>query len=195
MKKRIFSMLLIVLIVAVCSSVLAPVAAEDKAADAGKQEISMGALDARFLNMLNHNYVYNSDFDCADDMVNNSLLALIDLRDKENEDFIAEKYVKGFVYDMYGLEIADMSALNEGFPSLEGYVYVIPRGMVSYEHSIISAQENEDGSYTVVTEVTVDSHDGEPETFKAVSLFVKNAASAFGYNIVYCNIAENASDI
>lgn len=195
MKKRVFSMLLIVLIVAVCSSVLAPVAAQDKVESVSEQEIAVAALDARFLNMLNHNYVYNSDFECADDMVNNSLLALLDLRDKENEDFIAERYVKGFVYDMYGLQVADMSALNEGFPSLEGYVYVIPRGMVGYEHSIISVDENEDGSYTVVTEVTVDSHDGEPETFKAVSLFVKNSLSAFGYNIVYCNIAENASDI
>ena len=195
MKKRIFTMLLIVLIVAVCSSVLAPVAAEDKAATATEKEIVMGALDARFLNMLNHNYVYNEGFDCADDMINDSVMALLDLRDKENADFIAEKYVKGFVYDMYGLQVADMSALNEGFPSKEGYVYVIPRGMVGYEHSILSVDENEDGSFTVVTEVTVDSHDSEDETFKAVSLFVKNEASAFGYNIVYCNIAENASDI
>lgn len=195
MKKRIFSLLLIVLIVAVCSSVLAPVAADDKAVKATEEEIVAGALDTRFLNMLNHNYVYNTDFDCADDMVNNSLLALLDLRDKENEDFIAEKYVKGFVYDMYGLKIVDMSALNEGFPTLEGYVYVIPRGMVGYEHSIISVDENEDGSYTVVTEVAVDSHDDDAKNFKAVSLFVKNDSSAFGYNIVYCNIVENASDI
>ena len=195
MKKRVFSLLLIVLIVAVCSSVLAPVAADDTSVKATEEEIVVGALDARFLNMLNHNYVYNTDFDCADDMINNAVLALIDLRDKENEDFIAEKYVKGFVYDMYGLEIVDMSMLNEGFPSLDGYVYVIPRGMVGYEHSIISVDENEDGSYTVVTEVTVDFHDDDDQTFKAVSLFVKNSSSAFGYNIVYCNIVESASDI
>ena len=33
------------------------------------------------------------------------------------------------------------------------------------------------------------------KVYTAVSLFVKNSDSAFGYNIVYSNIAENASDI
>ncbi len=195
MKKRIFSLLLIVLIVAVCSSALAPAAADDKAEKVTEQAVSQNALDTRFLNMLNHNFVYNSDFDCADDIVNNSIAALIDLRDKENEDFIAERYVKGFVFDMYGVEIADMSGLNADFPQKEGFVYIIPRGMTGYSHEIISVDQNDDGSYTVVSNVTVDCHDGEPECYKAVTLFVKNQASAFGYNIVYSNIAENASDM
>ncbi len=195
MKKRILSLSLIILIVAVCSSVLAPVAADDKEQNVTESAVVENALDTRFLNMLNHNYVYNSDFECADDIINNSIAALIDLRDKENEDYIAERYVKGFVSDMYGVEVADMSGLNADFPQKEGYVYIIPRGMTGYSHEIISVNENDDGTYTVVTEVTVDCHDGQPESFKAVSLFVKNQASAFGYNIVYSNIADDASDI
>ena len=89
MKKRILSLLLIILIVAVCSSVLAPAAADDKEQNVTESVVVENALDTRFLNMLNHNYVYNSDFDCADDIINNSIAALIDLRDKENEDYIA----------------------------------------------------------------------------------------------------------
>lgn len=195
MKKRILSLSLIILIVAVCSSVLAPAAADDKEQNVTESVVVENALDIRFLNMLNHNYVYDSDFDCVDDIVNNSIAALIDLRDKENEDYIAERYVKGFVSDMYGVEVADMSGLNADFPQKEGYVYIVPRGMTGYSHEIISVNENDDGTYTVVTEVTVDCHDGQPESFKAVSLFVKNQASAFGYNIVYSNIADDASDI
>ena len=195
MKKRILSLCLIVLIVAVCSSVLAPAAADDTVKKVEDNAVSQSALDTRFLNMLNHNYVYNSDFDCADDIINNSIAALIDLRDKENDNFIAERYVKGFVFDMYGVEITDMSELNADFSQMDGFVYIIPRGMTSYSHEIISVDQNDDGTYTVVSDVVVDCHDGEPETFKAVSLFVKNSASAFGYNIVYSNIADNASDI
>ena len=131
MKKRVLSLCLIVLIVAVCSSVLAPAAADDTVKKVEDNAVSQSALDTRFLNMLNHNYVYNSDFDCADDIINNSIAALIDLRDKENDDFIAERYVKGFVFDMYGVEITDMSELNADFSQMDGFVYIIPRGMTS----------------------------------------------------------------
>ena len=51
--------------------------------------------------MLNRNFVYNGDFDSADTIINNASLALLDLRDSTNEDYIADSYVKSFVKDMY----------------------------------------------------------------------------------------------
>lgn len=194
--KKLLSLVICVLMLAVSVSLIASMISEGSQVSAKATESApQNANEARFLNMLNHNFVYNSDFEDIDTIVNNSSLALLDLRDENNEDFINETFVKGFVKDMYGIEIADMSNLNANFPKLDGYLYVIPRGYTSYEHSIVSVEQNEDGSFTVVSDVTSTNHDGAPKTQKAVSLFVENSESAFGYNMIYCNIVANSTDI
>ncbi len=194
--KKVLSLVLSLVMLVICSSLIAPLVTEGQQVSAATtNEVSTNVNEARFANMLNHNFVYNDDFDNADTIVNNSVLALLNLRDSENEDFIANTYVKGFVSDMYGIEIADMGNLNAEFPQLEGYVYIIPRGYTNYNHKIISVEQNADGSYTVVSDVTVDNHDSAARTQKAVSLFVENEDSAFGYNMIYCNLVNNSSDI
>ena len=194
--KKILSLVLCLVMLAVCSSLIAPVITEGSQVSAATaDEIQVNVNEARFLNMLNHNFVYNTDFDNADTIVNNASLALLDLRDSANEDYIKDVYVKGFVKDMYGIEIADMSALNAEYPQLDGYLYIIPRGYTSYNHTIVSVEQNEDGSYTVVSDVTVSDHDAASKTQKAVSLFVENDESAFGYNMIYCNIIANSTNI
>ncbi|MBQ6717675.1 MAG: hypothetical protein IJN22_02145 [Clostridia bacterium] len=194
--KKIFSLILCLVMLAVCSSLIAPVITEGSQVSAATaDEIQVNVNEARFLNMLNHNFVYNTDFDNADTIVNNASLALLDLRDSTNEDYIKDTYVKGFVKDMYGIEIADMSSLNAEYPQLDGYLYIIPRGYTSYSHTIVSVEQNEDGSYTVVSDVSVSDHDAASKTQKAVSLFVENGESAFGYNMIYCNIVANSTDI
>ena len=194
--KKILSLVLCVVAIIACLSLIAPeISDTTKVSAATNQEANSNPVEARLLNMLNHNFVYNADFDNADTIINNASLALLDLRDSVNEDFIADTYVKGFVKDMYGIEIADMSGINADYPQLEGYLYVIPRGFTNYNHTIVSVKENEDGSYTVVSEVIVDNHDDLGKAQKAVSLFVKNDSSAFGYNMIYCNIIENGTDI
>ena len=194
--KKILSLVLCVVAIIACLSLIAPeISDTTKVSAATNQEANSNPVEARLLNMLNHNFVYNADFDNADTIINNASLALLDLRDSVNEDFIADTYVKGFVKDMYGIEIADMSGINADYPQLEGYLYVIPRGFTNYNHTIVSVKENEDGSYTVVSEVIVDNHDDLGKAQKAVSLFVKNDSSAFGFNMIYCNIIENGTDI
>ncbi|MBQ8267429.1 MAG: hypothetical protein IJZ21_03490 [Clostridia bacterium] len=194
--KKILSLILCLIMLAVCSSLIAPVITEGSQVSAATaDEIKTNANEARFLNMLNHNFVYNADFEDADTIVNNATLALLDLRDSTNEDYIKDTFVKGFVKDMYGIEIADMSSLNADYPQLDGFVYIIPRGYTSYTHEIVSVEQNEDGSYTVVSDVKASDHDAAGKTQKAVSLFVKNEASAFGYNMIYCNIITNSTNI
>ena len=194
--KKILSLILSIVMLAVCSSLIAPVVTEGQQVSAATtNEASANITEARFLNMLNHNFVYNSDFDNADTIVNNSVLALLNQRDPENEDFIANTFVKGFVRDMYGIEIADMSNLNSEYPQLDGFVYIIPRGYTSYNHKIVSVEQNADGSYTVVSDVTVNNHDAAAKPQKAVSLFVENETSAFGYNMIYCNLVTDSTDI
>ena len=181
---------------AVCVSLIAPmVSSSSQVSAATVENVQKNANETRFLNMLNRNFVYNDDFNDVDTIVNNSMIALLDLRDEINEDYIDETFVKGFVNDMYGIEIADMSKLNAEYPQIDGFVYIIPRGFTGYEHDIVSVSENEDGSFTVVSDVTSFDHDGSVKTQKAVSLFVENENSAFGYNMIYCNIVENSTDI
>lgn len=194
--KKVLSLILCLVMLTVCSSLIAPVITEGSQVSAATaDEIQVDVNEARFLNMLNHNFVYNTDFDNADTIVNNASLALLDLRDSANEDYIKDTYVKGFVKDMYGIEITDMSSLNAEYPQLDGYLYIIPRGYTSYSHTIVSVEQNEDGSYTVVSDVSVSNHDTAAKTQKAVSLFVENDESAFGYNMIYCNIVANSTDI
>ncbi len=194
--KKILSLALCVVMLVLCSVLIAPLVSDGSQVSAETAEgVVPGVNEARFLNMLNHNYVYNTDFESADVIVNNSSLALLDLRDSVNEDYIADTYVKGFVKDMYGIEIADMTQINSQYPQKEGFLYVIPRGYTTYDHTIVSTKENADGSYTVVSEVIVSGHDVAAKTQKVVSLFVKNSESAFGFNIIYSNIVTNGTDI
>ena len=194
--KKLLSLFMSVVMLALCSSLFTPVVTTGSQVSAAAPSDAVDkATETRFLNMLNHNFVYDDDFDDIDTIVNNSVLALLDLRDSENEDYIKQIYVKDFVNNMYGIEIADMGNLNAEFPQIEGYIYIIPRGYTDYSHKIISAKQNPDGSYTVVSEVAVKNHDGAGKTEKAESLFIKNENSAFGYNMIYCNFVKSGSEI
>ena len=144
------------------------------------------ALGARFLNMLNHNFVYNDAFESVYEMTACSEVALLD---KAEDGYIKQSLIAGYLYNMYGVENADFAAVTKDFPQRENYVYVIPRGFSVYKHSAPVITENEDGSYTVVTDVEISSHDSDAETAKATTLFVKNENSAFGFNIISSDIS------
>lgn len=200
MKNKLFVALLILCTVLFSVSVFSsPVIAQtEKETKVETVELSAKSVasvnSARFLNMLNHNYIYGADFENVDVMVNGSVPALLTSRE---DDFIASGIVASFMYDMYGIEIVDMTALNSDFPQKEGYLYIIPKGFTSYEHSDADVRMNEDGTFFVTTNVTVTSHDGEQYEAKAVSLFVENKTSAFGYNIVSSEIltTDNCLDM
>lgn len=155
---------------------------ENCTVDAGK------VLESRFLNMLNHNFVYNDAIGSVEQIVNDSTVALLEYRDLEDESYIAENFVTDYVYNMYGVEIENFAEINADFPQKDGFVYIIPRGFAIYEHETVSITLNEDGSYTVKTNVTVSSHDSESYADICETLFVENADSQFGYNIVYSRI-------
>lgn len=145
-------------------------------------------IEKRFLNMLNHSFVYDEDIEDVEEIVNCSVAALLDMRDSEDDSFISESVVSDFVFNMYGVEIDDFSLINSELPQKEGYVYILPRGYSVYSHELVSVSVNEDGSYTVKTKVTVDSHDCDAESFACTTLFVANPQSQFGYNIISSSI-------
>ena len=149
-------------------------------------------LESRFLNMLNHSFVYDSDFHNKETLVNNSVLALLDLADNG---FVSETYVSDYIFNMYGINIADFSDINVDFEQKQGYVYIVPRGYSVCEHKIISVTDNSDGSYTVVTNVEISLDDGTVITDTATTVFLQNAESQFGYNIVYSEIGAELESV
>ena len=147
-------------------------------------------LEARFLNMLNHSYAYDEELASVEDLVNCAVTALCVSGDIDDS-FIEQSRVEDYLYNMYGVEVENLSSVNADFPKKDGYVYIIPRGYTVYKHTIESVRLNEDGSYTVTTNVTLDSHDGDGEG-KAVTLFVENSDSQFGFNIISSDIITDA---
>lgn len=160
------------------------------ASSADKTEV----LKARFLNMLNHNFAYNDAFNSVEELANCAVTAQLGKRDSTDDSYISEQYVKDYMIDMYGIAPDDFSAINAEFPQKPGYVYIIPRGFSIYRHSNAAVTLNEDGTYTVTTDVSVSSHDGESQNGKAVSLFVKNSDSHFGFYILSSNFYFNADN-
>lgn len=145
-------------------------------------------LETRFLNMLNHNYVYGDEFDSLETIVNNSVVALLELRDIENPDYITENAVEGYLYDMFGLESLDFKGINPDFPQTDGYVYILPRGYAEYEHKAVSLTKCEDGTYLFETSVNIKTHDKREENLICKTRFTPNPSSSFGFNIVTSEI-------
>ena len=143
--------------------------------------------ETKFLNLLNHNFVYNKDYESLENIVNNSLIALLDYKE---DDYISQAVVNGYLYDMYGFSIDDYSSINKRLPQKDGYVYVLPRGYTKYNHKPIFSKINDDGTFTFVTEVTVLTHDGQNRVCKCETMLIENENSVFGYNIVRSNITE-----
>lgn len=159
--------------------------AESETAD--KQKV----LETRFLNMLNHSFAYGEELAYAEDLVNCAVTALCVMNGGADSSFIEESRVEDYLYNMYGVEVENLSSVNADFPKKDGYVYIIPRGYTVYKHEVASVRLNEDGSYTVTTNVTIDSHDSREEG-KAVTLFVRNNNSQFGFNIISSEIISDA---
>ncbi|MBQ6825116.1 MAG: hypothetical protein IJP34_00465 [Clostridia bacterium] len=150
---------------------------------------------SRFLNMLNHNFVYGSDFLEVEDVINSSMPALVKYSNPVLEGFIEESYVADYIFNMYGIDFVDFKTINSDFEQLDGYVYIIPRGYSVYNHEIISISENEDGSFSVLTSVEISSHDGETINEICETLFVINEQSPFGFAIISSNFGANALSI
>ena len=158
---------------------------------AGQAADTDKVLEARFLNMLNHSFAYGEDLGSVEALVNCSVAALCNMDGGAEESFMDETRVKDYLYNMYGVEVENLSSVNAEFPKKDGYVYIIPRGYTVYKHTVDSVMLNEDGSYTVTTLVNIDSHDGE-ENGRAVTLFVKNSDSQFGFSIISSDIIVDA---
>ena len=148
-------------------------------------------LETRFLNMLNHNFVYDDAFYDDAALANASMLALLEVADGS---FLDQNYLADYIFNMYGKIYKDFDFLGEALPQKDGFVYIIPRGYEVYTHEMVSLTANEDGSYTAVTNVEISYEDGSVEVLQAETLFIEAEESAFGYNILYSQIFSAVAD-
>lgn len=195
MKKKFLAALLVICVCFSCILLSSPHNSNPVVAADSSADISEGVLKTRFLNMLNHNYVYGDSFYNIESMINDSMPALLHLRDAEDEDFIKEDYVKEYILNMFGTELGKIENINPDFPKKEGYIFILPRGFTVYNHEIIQMTENEDNSYSVISKIKINPHDNAEENLLCETLFIKNYKSSFGYTIMYSKIIENVSAI
>ncbi len=147
-------------------------------------DVVENVMKARFENMLNNNFLYGSDFESHKVIIENSILALLD---KGIDGEIDKSLVLGFIADMYGLQVDPAAAEYDFAPASEGMFVILPRGYTEYEHKVTEVLEDE-GGYTVTSEVVVLTHDGEEYITTATTIIVPNEGSSFGYNIISSEI-------
>ena len=147
-------------------------------------DVVKNVMKARFENMLNNNYLYDVDFNSHKVIIENSILALLD---KEVNGEIDKSLVLGFIADMYGLQVDPAAAEYDFAPASEGMFVILPRGYTEYQHTVTEVSEDE-GGYTVSSEVVVLTHDGEEYKTTATTVIVPNEGSSFGYNIISSKI-------
>ncbi len=191
LKKLISAVLLCsVILLSLCS--FTPAKAKPQVKTAAAAVDSEKVLEARFLNMLNHSFVYDDAMYDDEALLNASALAFLSFAENG---FIDEADLKDYVFNMYGQIYNDLSGYNKECPKLDGKFYIIPRGYDLYSHTVLDVVNNNDGSYTVKTEVLIDYHFGETETAVCETLFIENVESQFGYNILYSEIEAASADV
>ena len=145
--------------------------------------------EAKILNLLNLNNVYNDDFTDNEALVN---AAAVNLRSYATANgFIENGIVTSYIKDIYDIDVEITESINANMPKKQGYVYLIPRGYTAYSHEIISITES-DECITVVSIVSIDAHDSNEVIGTATTVLVKNANASFGYNILNSEIDYNA---
>lgn len=177
MKRNIFISVLILSLIILSGFTCLAVSGEEKTVEIGYDAAKV----SRFENMLDHNYLYGNDFDDMHTVINNSCLALLSAREG---DYISTDILFPFIDNMYGIPVYCDETLNSDFPRKEGAVFVVSRGFVQYDHTVTEIIE--DGATITVNSVARDVDSGEE--FHCESVFVVSNESAFGYNLILCNL-------
>lgn len=158
--------------------------ADSKKAEPIEAEIE---LSSSIENLLQSNRVYNDTFYDEQELIEEVAISLMD---RANDGYIATKAVEDLIFAMYSINV-DASAISyPNIPQIDGYMPLVARGYTSYSHEVTGVLDENDGTVTVYSNVTVDCHDGNPVTYPCETLFVACDDSPFGYNIVWANIIE-----
>lgn len=146
----------------------------------------------RFENILNSNFAFGDELSSVSELLLASQLSLLS---KAQEGVLDNGEIITFLKDMYGIDPSLYADEGKEVISPDGVTEILPRGFSLYTHKITGFHSNEDGTFTVYSDVEVENHDGEKEIKEAVSRFVPAPQSRFGYHLISCEllIKETAS--
>lgn len=159
----------------------APVEAEEK------EFLSSDDFGTIFVKLLNINYCYGDSFNDMQKLVDASAITLSDY----SADILGyglcvnDILVEGFAESFYGVSVELNSRARKMSP--EGYFAVPEAEVATQYHELVSFAEN-DGMFEVITNVTFYYGGDDIETLTAVSSFVRNSDSEFGFNLLSCDI-------
>lgn len=137
-----------------------------------------------FTTMLNKNFLYNEAFVSDADLIEGTMLSIMD---EAVEGRLLKNRVAEFMLDFYGVTMNE-NAYDANYIAGE-YFYYIPKGFNKAEH-VITSIDYDGECYTVCSTANFSAHDAQEEPIKVTSTFIKNENSTFGFNLLNCTIEE-----
>lgn len=184
-KSKLLSVVLFV-VIAACV-LLGSVITSSAKTDFDNNGVAAVKVDSRIENMLNSNRIYDGMFSSDSLLIEEAAIAL---SDRQNNGYVSTELINNYLTAMYSVNVSFDNYDYQGVKAVEGYIPLPCRGYTDYSHIITKVLDNGDGTVTVLSDITLDYHDGKPETKKCETLFCVNSDSPFGYNIVYSYIAK-----
>lgn len=152
----------------------------------------LGAVEARLGQLLKLNRVFDN---CIDDdrvLIEEAATVLLDQAEEtaEGNMIIRQESVLRFIEDLYGRQADPAAATYDYLPAPEGYFAIPARGYDTYTHEIENMSELDNGNFTVLSKMTVDTHDGESFSMRVITLFAPAPDSPYGYHILRADIVQ-----
>lgn len=152
----------------------------------------LGAVEARLGQLLKLNRVFDN---CIDDdrvLIEEAATVLLDEAEEtaEGNMVIRQESVLRFIEDLYGRQADPAAAAYDYLPAPEGYFAIPARGYDTYTHEIENMSELDNGNFTVLSKMTVDTHDGESFSMRVITLFAPAPDSPYGYHILRADIVQ-----
>lgn len=163
-----------------------PEATQDKTVGEKETETEI-PLEKRLLSMLNVNYCYADAF-LSDERM--AVMSAITLNDYSTDIpgygiCVNKALIGGFAKSFYGVELDLDSIKTDCAP--EGFVALPCYEVGSQSHEIVSITETENG-YEVISTVTFYYSSYDVDVYSAVSLFIEDSESEFGFNLKSCSL-------
>lgn len=151
-----------------------------------------GVRKARLGQLLKLNRAFDNCISDHRALIEEASIVLLDqaVETADGSMIINQRSVLDFIKDLYGVEADPAAATYEYLPAPEGYFAIPAKGYDTYSHEIENLTELDNGNVTVLSKMTVDSHDGETYTMRVVTLFQPAPDSPFGYHILRADIIQ-----
>ncbi len=153
-----------------------------------EEPVALPSTDKLLLNMLNLNFCYTDAFNVTERM---AVAAAISLKDYAADIpgygiCVSKTLTLGFIKSFYGIDL-NLDDVNTEYAP-EGFIALPCYEVGTQNHEIVSITETEDGRFEVVSTVTFIYGGYASDFCTAVSHFVKNEASEYGFNLLDCTL-------